>query len=209
MRKNIFKIWDLPSNGVTAALIIMAVVFVIGGFSGCALVGQADGGGEAALNRYLDGFLDVASSGEMAKPGFVLMLWKAIRWPLVSFILGFTPIGLIGIPVLFLIRAFLLSFSIASFYHVSGTEGLLFALIIFGITGFIYIPILFMLGIQSFLRSGTIIGRITGEARRVAGLKRSDIICSFICIFVLFLSCVFEYSTGPAILKIAAEMLTH
>lgn len=203
------KIWDLPSNGVTAALIIMAVVFFIGGLAGCTLAGRAEGGGEAALSGYLDGFLNVAVSGEMVKPEFILLLWKVIRWPFLAFILGFTPIGLIGVPVLFLIRAFLLSFSIASFFHVLGIKGLFFAFSVLGITGLLYVPVLFVLGIQSFLNAGTIIGRITGENRRNVGMKRSDVFRCCICFLLLFLCCFIEYSTGPAFLKLAAEMLNH
>ena len=209
MRKNATKIWDLPSNGSTAALIVMAVVFFIGGIAGCTLAGRAEGGGEAALSSYLDGFLNVVVSGEAVKPEFLILLWKAVRWPLFASLLGFTPIGLIGIPILFLIRAFLLSFSIASFFHVLGIKGLFFAFSVFGISGLIYVPILFVLGIQSFLNAGTIIGRITGENRRNTSTKRWDVICCCICFLLLFVSCFMEYSLGPTVLKMVAEMLNH
>lgn len=209
MRKNFMKVWDLPSTGITASLVIISVIFIIGGLAGCSLVGQTNGGGEAALSRYLDGFLNIVSSAEMVKPKFIVILWKAIRWPLLALFLGLTPIGLIGIPVLILIRSFLLSFSIASFYQVSGPDGLFFSFVLFGITGFIYIPILFIFGIQSFLRAGTIVGRITGENRRTASLKRSETIRFSICSIVLLVFCFIEYSTGPTVLKTAAEMLIH
>lgn len=209
MRKNVLKVWDLPSNGSTAALIIIAVAFFIGGLAGCTLAGRAEGGGEAALNGYLDGFLNVAISGETVRPEFVLLLWRSIRWPLFVVVLGFTPIGLIGVPTLFLIRAFLLSFSIASFFHVSGINGLLFAFSVFGITGLIYVPILFILGIQGFLNSGAIIGRITGENRRSTGIKRTNVLCCGICFLLLIVCCFIEYSAGPSFLKMAAEILTH
>ena len=209
MRKNILKIWDLPSNGATAALIIMAIVFLVGGFAGCTLAGQSDSAGDAALSRYLDGFLNVAVSDDLIKPKFIFLLWKTIRWPLFIFFLGLTPIGLIGIPVLFLVRAFLLSFSIASFYHVSGTEGLVFAFFIFGITGIIYIPILFVLGIHSFLRTGITIGRITGESKRISTTKHSDTVLYCVCFFVLILCCFIEFSSGPTVLKGAVELFTN
>ena len=203
------KIWDLPSNGATAALIIMAVVFFIGGLAGCTLAGRTEGGGEAALSGYLDGFLTVVESGKIVRPAFVSLLWKAIRWPLFALMLGFTPLGLICIPVLFLIRSFLLSFSISSFFHVLGAKGLLFAFSIFGITSLVYIPILFVLGIKGFLNSGTIIGRLTGESGRSIGIKRSDRFCCCICFLILLLCCFFEYSMGSAVLKLAAELLNY
>ena len=209
MRGNVFKIWDLPSNGATAALIIMAVVFFIGGLAGCTLAGRAEGGGEAALSGYLEGFLNVAESGEIVRPAFISLLWKTIRWPLFVILLGFTPLGLICIPALFLVRSFLLSFSISSFFHVLGTKGLFLAFSIFGITSLVYIPILFVLGIQGFLNSGMIVGRITGDAGRNIGTKRLDCLCCCICFLILLLCCFIEYSMGSVVFKTAAEILIY
>ena len=209
MRKHVLKVWDLPSNGAAGALIIIAVMFFIGGLAGCTLVGRADGGGEAALSSYLDGFLNVAESGEIVRPTFVSLLWKAIRWPLFALFLGFTPLGLICIPALFLIRSFLLSFSISSFFYVLGTKGLLFAFSVFGITSLVYIPILFVLGIQGFLNSGMIIGRMTGENGRGPSVKRSDFFCFSVCFLILLLCCFIEYSMGSAVLKTTAEILNY
>ena len=207
MRRKALKKADMSSNGMTAALIIMAVVFFVGGVAGCILAGRAEGEGEAALNGYLDGYLNNAVSGEMAKPSFFVLLWKAVRWPLFVFLCGFTPVGLIGIPVLFLARAFLLSFSISSFFRVLGAKGLLFAFSVFGLSGLIYIPILFVLGIQGFLNSGSVIGRITGETRRCMSLNRSELIRYCVCFLILLLCTLFEFSLGDSILKTAAEML--
>ncbi len=209
MRKTVFKFLDLPSNGVTAALIVISIVFLIGGLAGCILAGRSAGEGEAALSGYLEGFFHAALSGDMFKPEFVMLLWKSIRWPLLAYIFGFTPIGLIGIPVLFLVRAFLLSFSIASFFHVLGLKGLLLAFSVFGLFSLVYLPILFVLGIQSFLKSGSIIGRITGETRRNIHSSHSDVLCCLVCFVSLLLCCFIEYSISPLILKSIAEMLNY
>ena len=209
MRKNVMKIWDLPSSGTTAALVVLAGVFFVGGFVGCIFAGQAESEGEAALSSYLEGYLSIAVSEETVRPEFFFLLWKAIRWPVFAIILGFTPIGLIGVPVLFLVRAFLLSFSISSFFRVMGLSGLFLAFFVFGIGSLVYIPILYILGIRSFLNSGLIVGRITGENRRYAGLKRSDILCCCICFVVLIICSFIEYSTGPAIIELAAEILNY
>ena len=206
MRKKAFSKSDMSSNGLTAALIIMAVVFFVGSLAGCILAGRAEGEGEAALSGYLDSFLNIAISGEMTKPSFFVLLWKALRWPLFVFLCGFTPLGLIGIPVLFLARAFLLSFSISSFFRVLGAKGLLFAFSVFGLSGLIYIPILFVFGIQGFLNAGSLIGRITGESKRYTNLNRLDLIRYCVCFLFLLLCSLFEFSLGNSILKTAAEM---
>ena len=207
MRRRVLKVWDLPSNGASAALIIMAAVFLIGGLAGCTLVGRTDGNGEAALADYLNGYLNVAASGQTTKPDFLVLFWKTIRWPLFALCFGLTPIGLICIPFLFLARAFLLSFSIASFFHLLGSKGLFFAFAVFGLNGLIYIPVLFILGIQGFLNSGMIAGRLVGDNRRSTTFRRVDVLRCGICFIVLLVCCFIEYSAGPAILKSAADIL--
>lgn len=208
MRKNVFKVWDLPSNSVNAALIIMAIVFLVGGIAGCFFAGRAEGEREIVLSSYLDGFLNVALSDEIIKPAFISMLWKAIRWPLFALFLGLTPVGLIGIPLLILVRSFLLSFSIASFFEIMGAKGLLFAFSALGITGLVYIPILFLFGIRGILNSGLIVGRITGDSRHGVDTKHSNFLCCCVCFLIILICCFVEYSAGAAILKSTAEILS-
>ena len=48
-----------------------------------------------------------------ASPPLLISVWETIRWPLLVFGLGFTTLGLLGIPLVFSVRGFLLAFSIA------------------------------------------------------------------------------------------------
>lgn len=207
MRKNIIKVWDLPSNGGTSALIIISVVFFVGCIAGCIFAGWANSEDAAALSYYLDGFVNVVLSGETSKPAFVFLLWKAVRWPLFALFLGLTPIGLICIPVLVLIRSFILSFSVASFFEVLGIKGLIFAFSVLGISGLIYVPILFLFGIGGFLNSASIAGRFAGEGRQSLGTKQSNFLFCCICFIIIIICCLIEYSVGTVILKSTAEML--
>lgn len=207
MRKNIIKVLDLPSSGLTSALIIISAMFLIGSVAGCAVVSRTSGDAAESLNSYLDGFLNVLSSEDIRKPTFVFTLWKAVRWPLFALILGLTPIGLIGTPILVLIRSFLLSFAVSSFFQTSGINGLIFAFSAVGITGLLYTPIFFLSCTWSFLNSGTIIGRITGESKRSARAKRSDFLYGSMCLLVLFICCFIEYSVGMTLLKFTAEAI--
>lgn len=210
MRKHILKIWDLPSNGSSAALLVMAVVFFVGGLAGCALVNRVDGSGEAALSDYLEGYLSITASSEIVRPELITLVWKTIRWPLFAIVLGLTPVGLLGIPILFLMRAFLLSFSIASFFRVMGPHGLIFGFLVFGVSGLLQIPVLFILGIQSFLNAGAITGRLVGEGRRNPIRKRMFLFCCGICIIVLFVCCFVEYYAVPAMLgSLSADLLSR
>ena len=207
MKKRVSKVLDLPSNGSAAALIILSALFFVGGIAGCVFADKVDGNGSTAATEYLNGFLSVVASDDLMNPQFFTVMWKTIRWPLIVAALGLTPLGLIGIPVAFLIRAFLLSFSISSLFRILGPQGLTFGFALFGLTGLLYIPILFALGIQSFLYSGAIASQIVGESKKRILCHKKMFVCYGICSALLCLCSLFECYTVPAILKSISGML--
>ncbi len=207
MGKRVVKILDLPSSGAVAVLLILSAAFLLGGLAGCLLADRVGGSGSDALGDYLEGYLSAVSSGGAARPEALSLLWETIRWPLFALALGLTPLGLLGIPVLFLVRGFLLSFSISSFYHVMGTLGLGLAFVVFGITGLICIPVLFVLGVQSFLSAGAITGRLTGENRRLPLFDRIALLRCGVCAAALCVCGLLEYCVVPVLLESLAGFL--
>lgn len=207
MRKRVVKILDLPSSGSAVVLLILSAAFLLGGLAGCFLANQVDGSGSTALGDYLEGYLSAVYSGSAAKPEALSLLWEIIRWPLFTFVLGLTPLGLLGIPILFLVRGFLLSFAISSFYHVLGTVGLGLAFVVFGITGLICVPVLFILGVQGFLSAGAITGRLTGESRRLPLFDRLTLLRCGVCAAALCVCGLLEYCVIPVLLESLAGFL--
>lgn len=201
MRKRVLKVFDLPSSGGTAVLFILSVAFLVGGMAGCVLVNRVGGNGEVALEEFLEGYLSVVNSGELTRPNILTLVWETLRWPLFIFLLSVTPLGLFAIPVLFLVRGFLLSFSIASFFRVLGTSGLALALALFGFTGVLYVPVLFILGVQGFLLSGAMTGRLIGEGRKRSMLDRNVLFRCGICALVLCVCCFLEYHLVPVFME--------
>lgn len=207
MGKRVVKIWDLPSSGSTAALLILSAAFFLGGLAGCLLADRVGGSGSDALSDYLEGYLSVAYSSGAVRPEVLPLLWEIIRWPLLAVALSLTPLGLLGIPILFLARGFLLSFAIASFFRVLGTLGLALAFVVFGITGLICIPVLFVLGVQSFLSAGAMIGRLIGESRRSPLFDRMDLLRCGVCTAALCVCGFIEYCVVPVLLESLAGVL--
>lgn len=201
MKKRVIKVFDLPSSGGTAALVILTVAFFVGGLAGCVLVNRVGGNGEVALEEFLKGYLSVANNGDITRPNVLTLVWETIRWPLFIFLLSVTPLGLFGIPVLFLLRGFLLSFSIASFFRVLGASGLALAFALFGVTGVLYVPVLFILGVQGFLMSGAMTGRLIGEGRKCSLLDRIVLFRCGICAAVLGVCCLLEYHLVPLLME--------
>lgn len=207
MGKRVVKILDLPSSGAAAVLLILSAAFLLGGLAGCLVADRVSGSGGDYLGNYLESYLSAVCSDGAARPEVLSLLWETIRWPLLAFALGLTPLGLLGIPVLFLVRGFLLSFSIASFYHVMGTVGLGLAFVVFGITGLIGVPVLFILGIQSFLSAGAITSRLTGESRRLPLFDRMALLRCGVCTAALCVCGLLEYCMIPVLLESLAGFL--
>lgn len=124
MRKRIVRIWDVPAGGLLPALITVASAFCIGGLAGMLLAAQVGGGGHDSLAAYIEGYLAAAKSGSVVlSPGLLSVLWESVRWPLFAFLMGFTALGVLGIPTLFAVRGFLLSFAVSSFVRMFGGTG--------------------------------------------------------------------------------------
>lgn len=207
MRKRVLKVLDLPSSGGTAVLFILSIAFFIGGMAGCILVNRVGGNGEVALEEFLEGYLTVVNSGELMQPNVLTLVWETLRWPLLILILSVTPLGLFAIPVLFLVRGFLLSFSIASFFRVLGTSGLALAFTLFGVTGVLYVPVLFILGVQGFLFSGAMAGCLMGEGRKRLRFDRVVLFRCGICAVVLCVCCFLEYHLVPVFMEPLAAFM--
>lgn len=146
-------------------LAVIAVSFLAGGLVGCLLVSLVGGSGQEALAGYMEGFLQAAQAGELTTPSLAALVWDTVRWPLLALLLGFTALGLLALPLLFVVRGFLLAFSIASFVRLFGGAGCLLALIVFGVGGAFSVPVLFVLGVQSLLAARVLAGRVWGDGK--------------------------------------------
>lgn len=96
---------DVPS-GTLAAMAVLGMAFLLGGGAGCLLGGMVNGAGGSALSDYLQTYLTLAQDGTEGAPGFWAVLWEQMRFPLAALLMGFTALGVIGLPVLFAVRGF-------------------------------------------------------------------------------------------------------
>ena len=77
-------------------------------------------------------------------------------------------LGIVGaalVILLFAVRGFLLAFSIASFVRLFGGAGCLLALLVFGVSGALSVPVLFVLGVQGLLAARVLAGRVWGDGK--------------------------------------------
>lgn len=205
MRRAVAGIWDLPFAGETPALAVLSVSFFLGSVAGCLLAASVDGGGSESLMSYLEGFLTLARSEGVTSPPLLPLIWEVLRWPLFAVVLGFTALGVVGLPVLFSVRGFLLSFAVASFSRMFGGAGGLIAAVVFGVPGLFSIPALFALGVQGFVIARSLAGRALGDSGRSAFPGRACFLRCGVCAGALCVCMLLEYLAVPAMLAGMAE----
>lgn len=206
MRKRHFtRILDVPSGGRLSALAVLAAAFLLGGLVGCGLAASVSGGGNDTLAAYIQNYIAAAQAGITQPPELLPLVWEVARWPLLTLLLGFTALGIVGVPVLFAVRGFLFSFAVASFIRMFGTAGGGLAFLIFGFSGLLAVPVLFVLGVQSLTASFALAGRTISKGKRLPLYDRIYFFRCAICIGVLTLCVLLEYIAVPALLSTMAD----
>ena len=166
MHRPIAGLLDLPRGEGMPALLTISISFFLGSAAGCGLAASTGGEASESLSAYLQAFLVASGAGEMQAPSLLPLIWETFRWSALVVLLGFTVLGLFGIPILFAARGFVLSFAVATFIRLLGGMGGVLAFLLFGLTGLISLPVLFVLGTQGMGTSRQLAGRAMGEKVR-------------------------------------------
>lgn len=155
------------------ALGILGLCFLLGGAAGCILAAWSDGQGAQELSAYLEDYLFLAGEGELAGRLWPVV-WDRMRDLLAAMILGATVFGIVGLPVLMGVQGFFLSFSVGCFCRVFGGAGLLPAFALFGLPALLWAPSLFLIGVQGFQRSRSLLSRTLGNGGKQAAGYSGD-----------------------------------
>lgn len=203
MGKRVRKNWDLLS-GQTGAVCLLGTVCLLGGLLGVLYVGLEDQAGAEGLRAYLTDYLSVLADGQVEVP-----LWPLLRERLgtllLALLLGSTPLGVVGLPVLFCVQGFRFGFSVACFCRAFGGAGLFPAFALFGLPELIWLPLLFLTGTRGLLLIREMLtARRTGSGTVcVSGLWLR---LGFYA--VLFVVCVLiESMAVPVLLRAAAQVV--
>ena len=138
--------WD----GLTR-LAVLSVCFGLGALGG--FLFSALSGDSPELLDYLRLYFRAAGEGVGPEPSLGAVIWDLIRWPLAAFLMGLAPIGVVGVPVLMGARGFLLAFAATTFARLFHLSGLAAALVAFGVTVLVAVPVLFAVAEDAFRQS--------------------------------------------------------
>lgn len=138
--------WD----GLTQ-LAILAVCFFVGAVGG--FLFSAAGGENPELLDYLQRYFQSASLGNGFEPSLGATIWDLVRWPLAVFFLGFIPAGTVCVPLVMGGRGFLLAYAATTLARLFHLPGMAAALVVFGITILVAVPVLFVVAADAFRQS--------------------------------------------------------
>lgn len=159
VRRTVKRIRSAPSWDGLTQLAVLAASFAAGAVAGFFL--SASAGDHPELLDYLTRYFEAAAQGNGVSPSIGAAVWDLVRWPAAVLLLGFTPIGVVGIPLVMGARGFLLCYAATTFARLFHLPGMAAALAAFGVTVLIAVPVLFVVAADSFCQS---LGRLPGAA---------------------------------------------
>lgn len=207
MRRRSLSKLDGLGLGQLPGLVCLTVCFAVGAVAGCLFAGALGEASQVRLTAYLRDYLTALRDGDVILPSLFSTVWELSRWPLLAFLLGFTALGVPGLPAVFLVRGFLMSYSAAVFVRLFGGAGLLAALGAFGVSGLFSLPALFILGVDALGSAGALAGGIVGESRRAPLLRPGQLARAGGCCGLLALGAAAQSWLTPVLLRTAAELL--
>lgn len=190
-----------------SVVLCLTVCFAVGALAGCFFAGVLGADAQIHLAAYLGDYFTVIRDGETVLPSLFSTVWELCRWSVLAFILGFTALGAVGVPAVFLVRGFLLSYSAAVFVRLFGTAGMAAAVLVFGVSGVFGLPALFVLGADALGSAGALAAAFWGDGKRPALLWRGRLIHAGGCALLLAAGAGVQLWLTPVLLRTAAELL--
>lgn len=150
MAQKRIHLWALNGLEQMRALGSISVCFVLGSAAGCWCSACLEQEGAGALRSWLEGYVALSHSGGGQ---WVSALWQMVRFPLLLWLLQYTVLGMLLIPVVMGLRGFLLSFAVTGFVRTYAWRGMLSALLLFAPMGIVELTALFLLSEAAFLHA--------------------------------------------------------
>lgn len=194
-------------TGRLPALIFLTGCFCIGLVLGCVFASFLPQGDDIGLSSYLEGYFSAVGDVGAVRPHFLATFWEVVRWPLSVGILGLTAFGVLAVPAVFCVRGFLLSYTASVFILIMGSEGLVPALAVFGLSAFLSVAALFIAGMDAFALGLTFIGSVQCENKERTALKRRLTLRLLTLAGCLAVGAVVQNWLSPILLKTAVDLM--
>ena len=199
---------QMPSSGRRLPWTILgfALMFALGAIAGAAAAGKtAENCGEELL-AYLRAYLQIDADGTQT----LLPVWFAyVRYPLLAFLLGFSSIGVLALPLLSLCQGFFFAYAVYCFAGALGRGVFLLILIAFLLRGSLMLPATLLLQGAAWRSSASLAAVSFGQGKRQAVISyhRKEYGMCLLCSIVLTLGAVLEWLFLPQLLQTMVQYL--
>ncbi len=193
------------STEYVVPLVVLLASLLLGGGLGFTMACAVDGQGGETLAQYLTTYLQLASEGTVPIQLWV-MLWEQSKLPLCAVLLGFSAVGLVGLPIVLAIRGFSLAYGATCLCRIFGSGGLAVSGVLFGATALITIPALLVMGVQGMQGGYALLRRQGGHRRSPLPYGGDYLLRCGICMFAVVLAVVVEWLVVPALLVSVAPL---
>lgn len=159
------------------------------------------------IKSYLKNYICLDGIRDYSTEAFFSTFWGYFRYPLISYLLGFSSIGILLLPFVSLVFGFLLSFFVSCFTAAYGTHGILLSLAVIGVRCIVTLPCFLLISVHSFGRSLRLVRLAFGSGRHTASAESGAVHFKTLCIFsvILILGVCADVFVSPQILRLVLE----
>jgi len=145
---------------------VCALFFFLGGFFG--LLAALSAAPDLSAVRNLGGIFSFSADGGVYAGSLWQIFFSLSLFPLVSFFLGFSALGIFGVPLCSAVRGFSLLYTFSTALRVFAADGILFALLVFVLPALVTVPCFFLVSVLALRSSCRFAAFALGRDRRNA-----------------------------------------
>lgn len=147
--------------------LLLSLFLLLGVLAGYALAGQTAAEGSDELRRYLDACLAQSAALPLSAGTVLRTVFCYYRAAVLAFLLGFSLIGVVGVPLLFAAQGLVLSFSLFTFAAAIGREAFLLLPALFALRLAFVLPCTFLLGTAAWDKARSLASLSFGGGKRI------------------------------------------
>lgn len=194
------SIWDVPLIKGKPTLVVVIFFFVLGGLVGILVVGQLQQQGSQSILEYLTPLVEGVEQGEIDAPSSMALLWEHGRWFLLLLLASLTPFGMFAIPLLVLLRGFIIGYTSAILLCLFGTQGMVVALVLVTLPELVILPALLFLGGEGLLHAKDLALKSKSTEQGLAHIKWLSLPVVLPCLLALLGTLCIEFWIVPPLL---------
>ncbi len=201
MGKTKVGMWDVPFIKGKPTLVVVVFFFALGGVIGILVAGQLQGDGSQSLMAYLTPLIEGVEEGTSYAPNGISLLWEHGRWFLLLCLAALTPFGIFAIPLLMLLRGFILGYTSATLLCLFGTQGMVVALILVTLPELVVLPALLFFAGEGLLHAKNLALKGKGTERGLALAQWLTLPVAMPCLLALLGAICIECWMVPSLLR--------